>query len=254
MSLPIRKNYTIMYMSLTRRHYDMILRCYDKTNPLYKFYGGIGVTVCEEWLNDETGLIDYVDWILSQKTEEQMKGLQVDKDILSEKLNISPAMYSPATCTILTAAQNAQARKLLKSNNTSGYKGISPAKGTKWQATCVLNGVSKHLGCWETKLEAAKAYDYYNTIVNSYSTLNNVLEEGETVPGITSEGYYNPNYSSSNYGVTYDKTRNKWAARVYFNKKSVSLGRHKTEQEAAQAVRKFCVGNNHNLHKLTKEP
>ena len=254
MSTVTKQNYTIKYISLARRHYDMILRCYDTTNPLYKFYGGLGVTVCEEWLNDKTGLINYVDWILSQKTEEEMKGLQVDKDILSAKLGISPALYSPETCTILTASENAQGRKLLKSTNTSGYKGIAPAKGTKWQATCVLNGVYKHLGCWDTKLEAAKAYDYYNILVGSYSTLNNVLKKGEVVPGITAEGYYNPNYSSSNYGVTYDKNRDKWSAQVYFEKKRKALGRFTTEQEAAQAVKEFCITNNHNIHKLTKEP
>lgn len=254
MSIPVRDNYTVLYPSLTRRHYDMISRCYDPSNRLYSFYGGLGVTVCEEWLNDQNGLINYVNWILSQKTVEEMQGLQIDKDKLSAKLGIKPAIYSPETCCILTAAENAQSRKLLKSTNTTGYKGIAPAKGTKWQATCVLNGVSKHLGCWDTKLQAAKAYDYYNILVNSFSTLNGVLEDGETVPGITAEGYYNPNYSSSNYGVSYDKNRGKWSAQVYFEKKRNALGRFATEQEAAQAVKEFCITNNHNIHKLTKEP
>lgn len=250
MSIPIRDNYTVLYPSLTRRHYDMISRCYDPSNRLYSFYGGVGVTVCEEWLNDQNGLINYVNWILSQKTEKEMQGLQIDKDILSSKLGFFPAMYSPTTCCIITAAQNAQARKLLKSTNTSGYRGIAPAKRGKWQATCVLNGVSKHLGCWNTKLEAAKAYDYYNILMKSHSTLNNVLKEDEIIPGITIDGYTNLSYSSDKYGVSYDKDRNKWAAQVYFNKKRVALGRYLTEQEAAQKVKEFCILNNHNINKL----
>ena len=250
MSIPIRDNYTVLYTSLARRHYDMILRCYDKSNNLYPFYGGSGVTVCEEWLNDSTGLINYVNWILSQKTEEEMKGLQIDKDILSAKLGVYPPIYSPETCCIITAAQNAQARKLLKSTNTSGYRGIAPAKGGKWQATCVLNSISKHLGCWNTKLEAAKAYDYYNILMESHSTLNGVLAEGEIILGITSEGYLNPNYSSKLYGVSYDTARTKWAAQVYFNKQRISLGRYLTELEAFNAVKEFCISNNHNIHKL----
>jgi len=228
----------------------MLLRCYDETNHLYQYYGARGVTVCEEWLNDKTGMLNYINWILEQKTPEEMKGLQVDKDILSAKLGIEPAIYSPETCCIITAAQNAQSRKLLKSTNTTGYKGIAPAKGTKWSATCVLEGVSKHLGCWETKLEAAKAYDYYNLLMASHSTLNGVLAEGEVVPGISIDGYTNLAKSSKYYGVHYDTNRGKWVGRVYFNKKNKALGRFTTELEAAEAVREFCVANNHNLHKL----
>lgn len=250
MSKPTRENYTILYPSLMRRYSDMLRRCYDKSHHLYKYYGAKGVTVCEEWLNDETGFKTYVDWILYQKTEEEMKGLQVDKDILSEQMGINPAIYSPQTCCILTAAQNAQSRRLLKSNNTTGYKGISPAKAGKWQACCVLDGKYTYLGIWDTKLEAAKAYDYFNILVKSYSTLNNVLDEEETVVGITINGYENMHNTSPHYGVSYDKDRNKWAAQVYFNKKRVSLGRFLTELEAALAVRDFCLLNNHNTHKL----
>jgi hypothetical protein len=249
-----RDNYTIEYPTLMNRYSNMIERCYNPEYHLYPYYGALGVAVCDYWRDPDQGYKRYVNWILSQKTVEEMQGLQIDKDRLSAKLGIKPAMYSPETCCILTAAENAQSRKLLKSTNTTGYKGIAPAKGTKWQATCVLNGVSKHLGCWDTKLQAAKAYDYYNILVNSFSTLNGVLEDGETVPGITVEGYYNPNYSSSNYGVTYDKNRGKWSAQVYFEKKRNALGRFATEQEAAQAVKEFCITNNHNIHKLTKEP
>lgn len=249
MSKPTKDFYTVKYPTLIRRHYDMILRCYDSSNPLYKHYGRLGVTVCDDWLNDSTGLINYVNWILSQKTEEEMKNLQVDKDILSAKLGIEPPLYSPETCCIITAAENAQSRKLLKSTNTSGYRGIS-AKGNKWKTTCVLNGVSTGLGTWATKLEAAKAYDYFNLLMESKSTLNGVLEEGEVIQSITKNGYTNPNHSSKLYGVTYDKDRNKWAASVYFNKKNKILGRFTTEQEAAKAVVEFCTDNNHNLHKL----
>lgn len=31
--------------------YEMKERCYCKTNPAYKNYGGRGITVCDEWLN-----------------------------------------------------------------------------------------------------------------------------------------------------------------------------------------------------------
>lgn len=247
-----RDNYTIKYPTLMSRYSNMMERCYNSEYHLYPYYGALGVTVCDYWRDPDQGYKRYVNWILSQKTVEEMQGLQVDKDRLSAKLGIEPAMYSPETCCILTAAENAQSRKLLKSTNTSGYRGIA-AKGNKWKTTCILNGASYGLGTWPTKIEAAKAYDYFNILMGSKSTLNGVLEEGETIPSITKEGYTNPSHSSKLYGVSYDNARGKWAAQVYFNKKRVPLGRFPTELEAFEAVREFCTVNHHNLHKI-KEP
>ena len=249
MAKETKNGYTKKYIALARRYNDMIIRCYDTKHRLYKHYGAIGVTVCDEWLDANTGLISYIDWILSQKTYEEMDKLQIDKDILSNKLGIHPAIYSPSTCLILTASENAQARKLLKSTNTSGYKGVSSNHG-KWYACCTLHGVFKNLGTWDTKLEAAKAYDYYNILNNSYSTLNGVLDPEETVDGISINGFLNPSYSSKYYGVSYDKSRNKWAAQVKFNGKKKSLGRFDQESDAANAVKQFCIEHNYNLHKL----
>jgi len=44
-------------------------------------------------------------------------------------------------------------------NNTSGYKGVCWYKrGNKWRAQIGINGKLKHLGYFEDKEEAAKAY------------------------------------------------------------------------------------------------
>lgn len=36
----------------TDRFNDMVKRCYKETNKDYKYYGACGVTICNEWLND----------------------------------------------------------------------------------------------------------------------------------------------------------------------------------------------------------
>lgn len=33
-------------------------RCYNKNHTYYKYYGGSGVMMCEEWLNDRTKFFD----------------------------------------------------------------------------------------------------------------------------------------------------------------------------------------------------
>lgn len=37
---------------LYRIYYKMKERCYKPSNDNYKYYGGLGITICDEWLND----------------------------------------------------------------------------------------------------------------------------------------------------------------------------------------------------------
>lgn len=64
----------------------------------------------------------------------------------------------------LRAATNQQntayGSKLIRANNTSGYRGVTWNKQRKkWRAEIGVNGKQKHLGLFEDKLEAAAAYD-----------------------------------------------------------------------------------------------
>lgn len=35
-------------------------RCYNKNSPAYKDYGGRGITICDEWLNDFNAFYEYI--------------------------------------------------------------------------------------------------------------------------------------------------------------------------------------------------
>lgn len=60
---------------------------------------------------------------------------------------------------ICTHSENLRNVKKLK-HNTSGYKGVWwHDKTKKWRACITLNGKSIHLGLFDDKLEAARAYD-----------------------------------------------------------------------------------------------
>lgn len=59
---------------------------------------------------------------------------------------------------IVTASQNSINKKI-STKNTSGFKGVSFHKGDKkWRACIKVNGVSKFLGSFNDKLDAASAY------------------------------------------------------------------------------------------------
>lgn len=78
----------------------MKARCYQPKNQNYKWYGGSGVTVCSEWLNDP---VAFVKWC---KENGWKPGLELDKDILGNGL-----IYSPETCCFVTHKENCQNRR-----------------------------------------------------------------------------------------------------------------------------------------------
>lgn len=75
-------------------------RCYNKNNTHYHNWGGRGVRVCNEWLNN---FKTFYDWCMRNGWR---KGLQIDKDLKGDGL-----LYSPETCSLLTNKQNANARR-----------------------------------------------------------------------------------------------------------------------------------------------
>ncbi len=83
-----------------RVYRGIMSRCYDSNNPMYKWYGAKGVTVCDEWKNNPEA---FVKWAISTN---YIKGLHIDKDILCKEKNISPTIYSPETCQWVTAKEN----------------------------------------------------------------------------------------------------------------------------------------------------
>lgn len=75
-------------------------RCFNKNSPGYKWYGELGVTVCEEWVNNPQA---FVQWSIENGWA---PGLHIDKDILCEELGIYPHVYSPKTCQWVTPKVN----------------------------------------------------------------------------------------------------------------------------------------------------
>ncbi len=79
----------------------MIRRCGDFADEKY---GGKGVKVCFDWLNDFKA---FYDWAIANGW---LKGLQIDKDIIPKKLGIPALLYSPEMCSIVTSKENCRNR------------------------------------------------------------------------------------------------------------------------------------------------
>lgn len=87
-------------------YYSMISRCYDKRHKKYHNYGGRGITVCDEWLND---MRKFVEWADKNGFE---KGLQLDR-IDNNK------GYFPGNCRWVTAGVN-----LRNTSHNVNYNGV----------------------------------------------------------------------------------------------------------------------------------
>lgn len=67
---------------------SMRQRCYNKKNKAYKYYGGRGIKICEEWINKENGFINFYNWSIDNGWKE---GLSIDRiDVNSN--------YEPKNC------------------------------------------------------------------------------------------------------------------------------------------------------------
>lgn len=78
---------------LYRKWSGMKVRCYSKKDKRYNRYGGRGITICDEWLND---FQSFYDWAISTGWEE---GLTIDR------IN-NDGNYEPSNCQWLTIRDN----------------------------------------------------------------------------------------------------------------------------------------------------
>jgi hypothetical protein len=127
--------------------YDNIKqRCYSTKCKAFKDYGGRGIVMCHEWLDNQSA---FEKWCLNNNYR---KGLEIDR--IDNNSN-----YEPSNCQFITPAENlAIGKKRKNTNNTSGYVGVSFYKASgKWMAQITISNKNTYLGCFDTPEEALEA-------------------------------------------------------------------------------------------------
>ena len=116
-------------------------RCSCKNNTQYEYYGGIGISVCDEWMKFEP----FFDWAMNNGYKD---------DLTLDRINPNKN-YQPSNCRWADKATQARNTKLDK-RSTTGVKGVSFDKRTqKYHASICVNSKRKSLGYHKT-LEEAK--------------------------------------------------------------------------------------------------
>lgn len=134
----------------------MVSRCHNKKDRFYHNYGKRGICVCREW-RDSNAL--FFEWAMTHGYKEGLVIDRVDND----------GPYAPWNCRFVTRKESSKNRRLLPSNNTSGYCGVH-----KFEEKYVAKVCSKHIGLFPTAVMAARARDQYVIQNNLGYPLNGV--------------------------------------------------------------------------------
>lgn len=150
------KTHNLSYHRLYRTWQSMLSRCTNPKNTNYKSYGGRGVTVCDEWLDINNFVNDmYPSFI---------EGLTLDR-------KENDKGYSKDNCRWATKTTQSRNTALIYKGNTTGLRGVSKYKD-KFICHIMINNKKKHLGIFNTKLEAGMFRDKYIIDNNLEHTLN----------------------------------------------------------------------------------
>lgn len=89
----------------------MIQRCYNKNNPEYKFYGGRGISICEEWLADN-GYFKFKEWAMENG---------YDDKLTIDRINVN-GNYEPSNCRWATRTEQTRNRRDTKYVDYNGKR------------------------------------------------------------------------------------------------------------------------------------
>lgn len=128
---------------------QMLVRCYKKENPTYKYYGAKGVRVCKRWhrldyfYKDVKTLLNYDSWL-------ENKGYSLDKDFLTE----GNKEYSKEHCSF--QSRSIQSLYSKKEIGKSGERCIKWSESRKtWRVIVKMNG-KRHYVAENKNLSKAK--------------------------------------------------------------------------------------------------
>ena len=137
-------------MSKTKIHnmwISMRSRCHNQNTVAYKYYGGRGISVCNEW--DEYS--KFLEFAIFNGYKDGLELDRIDND----------GNYEPNNCQFITHKNNSRKTRKIRSNNTSGYRGVSMTRSRKWESRITVDGKQIFFGVFETAIDAAKARDRY---------------------------------------------------------------------------------------------
>lgn len=99
-----------------KRIYNILMgmkdRCYNFNSKDYKYYGNRGIKICQEWLNNETGVDNFYNWAITNRYRE---------DLTIDRIDVN-GNYEPENCRWVnskTQARNTRKNRKIEYNGES---------------------------------------------------------------------------------------------------------------------------------------
>ena len=141
-------------------------RCMNSNTEKYDRYGGRGIKICGEWVED---FVAFKNWALSNGYKDSLEIDRIDND----------GDYEPNNCRWVSRAIQARNTTRIRADNSTGYRGIECKTNGKASARITVGGKRITIGTFDTKYEAGKAYDNYVIDNNLEHTTNGIIIKGE---------------------------------------------------------------------------
>lgn len=126
---------------------SMVKRCENERSDNFKYYGGRGIHVCEEWRVHPDS---FIYWGIENGYAPGLEIDRIDND----------GDYCPENCRFITHQENcAPSKRRMRRDNKSGYRNVCVTKHGTYEAYAQINGKQQFLGTFKTIEEAIRKRD-----------------------------------------------------------------------------------------------
>lgn len=187
----------------------------------------------EKWNICSEGYVvrsEYIGQGKSKRIRLHREIMDAPEDLEVDHINGNPLDNRKSNLRLCTPKENSWNRGIRK-DNTTGYKGVFRREGIKTGKMWYAKVGHFHTEYFETKEEAANAYDYYALKFYGEFARLNIPDKVPTKPPEREQ-------TSKHKGVWWCKRDKVWRAQFQYNKVRYSVGTFESEEEAVEAYHK----------------